>query len=49
MRVGLGGPYALDLPAFLLTGQALDTDLALFVEIARDLEPWILFAWRPTE
>lgn len=43
----MDGPFALDLPAFALFAQSLDLDVALMVEVAADIEPYILFAWRP--
>lgn len=49
MRVGFGGAYALDLTAVLATAQVLDLDLPLVAELAGDLEPLLLFAWRPPD
>jgi len=31
-----------------LVAQALDLDVSEVIEIATDIEPYILFAWRPS-
>lgn len=49
LRVGFAGAYALDLAAVLSTAQALDLDLPLIAELAGDLEPLIVYAWRPPD
>lgn len=47
LRVGMDGPYALDLGAVLFSAQVLGLDLSLIAELAEDLEPLIVYAWRP--
>lgn len=47
LRSSLDGPFAIDLPAFVLFAQSLDLDVDLMVEVATDIEPFILYAWRP--
>ncbi|WP_171012813.1 hypothetical protein [Caulobacter sp. 3R27C2-B] len=43
----MDGPYALDLGAVLFSAQVLNLDLSLIAELAEDLEPLIVYAWRP--
>lgn len=47
LRSDVNGPYALDLPAVALVAQSLDVDVAMTIEVAADIEPYIVFAWRP--
>lgn len=47
VRVGMNGAYALDLSAVLAAAAARRADTALVLELFPDLEPYVLYAWRP--
>lgn len=47
LRSSIDGPFALDIPAVALVAQSLDLDVALMIEAAADIEPYVLYAWRP--
>ncbi|MDR7232296.1 hypothetical protein J2X45_003402 [Caulobacter sp. BE264] len=49
LRVGMSGPYALDFAAVLLSAQVLGLDLPLIAELLDELEPLIIYAWRPQD
>jgi hypothetical protein len=49
LRMGMNGPYALDVAALLMVAAALDVDPTLLLEILPTVETAILFAWSKSE
>ena len=49
LRMGMNGPYALDVAALLMAATALDVDPALLLEVFPTVETAILFAWSKPE
>lgn len=43
----MNGAYALDLQAVLTAASAARAPLALVIELFPDIEPFVLYAWRP--
>lgn len=47
LRSDMNGPYGLDLPAVAFLAQAFGLDTAWALEVAVEVEPFLIYAWRP--
>jgi len=43
----MNGPFGLDLPAVALLAQACGLDPAWALDVASEVEPYLIYAWRP--